>query len=122
MANTNIVTEFRVMGREYDGAADMLAKSFPKRMVNIVIQEAMKKHGENNVLIPTDVHIMPVYLEGDSFFAVRAWHETKSPKGQVGVIQPYLGNFDLVVGEQDGYLHHRPEVSDEDGTLRTYNG
>jgi hypothetical protein len=74
MVNSRMVTEFKVVGPEYDGSLNYLAKSFPLRMVNIVIQEAVKAHGEKDTLIPTDVHLTPVHFDGDNFFAVRAWH------------------------------------------------
>jgi hypothetical protein len=105
MSNSRMYTDFKVVGREYDGAQSILAKSFPMRMTNIVIQESLKKYGAEHTLIPTDVHFMPVYFDGDSTFKVRAWHETESPDGQVGVLQPYLGDFEVLVGETDGYLH-----------------
>jgi hypothetical protein len=115
VANSEIIPEFRVVGPEYEGALDVLVKSFPLRMVNIVIQENVIKHGADNALIPTDVHFMPVFNDGDRFFAVRAWHETQASAGRVGVLQPYLGNFDLILGPVDGYLHHRPEDESQEG-------
>jgi hypothetical protein len=120
MANSTATTEFRLVGPEYDGALGLLAKSFPRRMINIVIQEAVKTHGAKNTLIPTDVHFMPVYfdsldgLKGDSFFAVRAWHETQAPEGRAGVLQPYVGNFEIVVDDTDAYLRNCQE--DENST------
>lgn len=106
-------TEFKVVGREYDGALNLLADSFPRRLINIVIQEAGIVYGPENTLIPTNVHFMPVYFEGESTFSVRAWHETESPEGKVGILQPYLGNFDVIIGDEDGYLHSLQE--DEKG-------
>jgi hypothetical protein len=109
MPNSKMVTEFRLVGPEYDGALDLLAKSFPMRMVNIVLKEAVQVHGPENTLIPTNVDFIPVYFEGNSSFSVRAWHETESAEGQVGVLQPYLGNFDVIVGTEEAYLHSMPQ-------------
>lgn len=105
--NSQMNTEFRILGREFDGALDVLAKSFPLRMVNIVIQESVKTHGADNTLIPTDVQLLPVYLQGDHYFSVRAWHETESSPGKVGILQPFFGDFELSVGEVDAYLQRR---------------
>lgn len=100
-------TEFRLMGRELDGAQAVLAESFPTRMVNIVIQEAIKEHGEESTLIPTDVNFMPVHSQDENYFAVQAWHETEAPQGKVGILQPFLGEFEIILGEEDGFLHCR---------------
>lgn len=100
------IPEIRFVGPEYDGAEAELG-TFAGRLTRIIEHAVGQQYGEDNQTSPTDIEVMPVAIEEDRFFVIKAWQETAAPKGMSGVLQAFVGSFDIVINETDAFLHHR---------------
>jgi hypothetical protein len=103
-----IVPELRFVGPEYDGAEGLL-ESLPDRLGRIMNHIAEKTYGDKTVIEPTNVEIAPIVIEEEGLFIIRAWHETQSSSGRIGILRPVEGTFNVEVDNIEGYMHHRVE-------------
>ncbi|MGA3150141.1 MAG: hypothetical protein ABSD10_00775 [Candidatus Saccharimonadales bacterium] len=100
--------EIKIVGPEYDGAEAELG-TLADKVTRIAKHVAGERYGKEHVVSPTDIQIAPMTIEDEGIFVIRSWHETAAREGMVGILQPTEGSYEIVVDDENAYLHHRVE-------------
>lgn len=70
------MTDIRFIGPEYDGAEKEL-RELADKLTTIADDTAVNKFGETALKNPTDIEILPVFID-EPLFIINAWHESGS--------------------------------------------